>query len=134
MWFLFYRKFFLVTSFLREWSIENTDSVRSIFKKNVVGMKLVVYTNIWTVLLIKLKPLSLVTLINYINSYVPSILLIIFWYYLWAPVANLWKKTHLERYVPVPLEQSLFLPNIQPHNWFMSATAQLENLYYISRA
>ena len=24
------------------------------------------------------------------------------------PVANLWKQTHLERYVPAPLEKSLF--------------------------
>ena len=35
-------------------------------------------------------------------------ILIIFWYYLLAPVANLWRNTHLERYVPVLIEQSLF--------------------------
>ena len=51
----------------------------------------------WIVLLIKLKALALITLINYIINYVTSILLIIFWYYLFAPVANLWKQTHLER-------------------------------------
>ena len=50
----------------------------------------------------------MVTLINYITNYATSILLIIFWYYLLATVANLWKQTLLERYVPVPLEQIFF--------------------------
>ena len=58
--------------------------------------------------MIKLKALALVTLIHYITNYVASILLIISWYYLLASFANLWKQTHLERHVPVPLEQSLF--------------------------
>ena len=69
------------------------------------------FTNTWIVLLIKLQALALVTLltkINYVNEYITSILLLIFWYYLLAPVANLWKQTHLERYVPVKLEQNLF--------------------------
>ena len=39
----------------------------------------------------------------------------------------------MESYVPVPLEQSLFLPNTHPHNWFMAAAAQLENLYYYNQ-
>ena len=87
-------------------------------------------TNTWIVLLIKLKALATVTLINYITNYVTSILLIIFWYYLLAPVTNFWKQTYLERYVPKPLEQGLFLPNTYPHNAFTPATAQLENFYY----
>ena len=69
-------------------------------------------TNTWIVLLIKLQAVPLVTLLltytNYITKYITSILLLIFWYYLLAPVANFWKQTHLGRYVPVPLEQSLF--------------------------
>ena len=51
-------------------------------------------------LLIKLQALALVTLltyIHYITTYITSILLLIFLYYLLAPVANFWKQTHLER-------------------------------------
>ena len=69
------------------------------------------YTNIWIVLLMKLQALALVTLltyINYITKYITSMLLLIFWYYLLAPFANLWKQTHPERYVPVSLAWSLF--------------------------
>ena len=58
--------------------------------------------------MIKLEALALVTLIHYITNYVTTILIIISQYYLLASVANLWKQTHLERYVPVPLEQSFF--------------------------
>ena len=36
-----------------------------------------------------------------ILHYITSILLLIFWYYLLALVANFRKQTHLERYVPV---------------------------------
>ena len=53
-----------------------------------------------------------------------------FWYYLLAPFAYLWKENHLERYVPVPLEQSLLLPNAYLQNWYKPATAQLKNVYY----
>ena len=81
--------------------------------------------NILIVLLIKLKTLVLVTLINYTTNYINSILLLIFWYNLLAPVADLSKQSHLERYEPEPPEP--FLPNTHPHNWFMTATAQLEN-------
>ena len=48
------------------------------------------------------------TYTNYITKYITSILLLIFWYYLLAPVVNFWKQTHLGRYVPAALEQSLF--------------------------
>ena len=51
-------------------------------------------------LLIKLQALALVTLltyIHYITTYITSILLLIFLYYLLAPVANFWKQAHLER-------------------------------------
>ena len=65
-------------------------------------------TNKWVVLLMKPKALTLVRLINYITNYIKIIYLIIFWYYLLAPVGNHWKQTHLERNVPAPLEQSLF--------------------------
>ena len=65
-------------------------------------------TNTWIALLMKLKALALVALNNYITNYVTSILLMIFWYYLLGSVINLWKQTHLDRNVPVPLEQSLF--------------------------
>ena len=65
------------------------------------------YTNTWIALLIKLQALALFTLLTYIN-YITSISLIIFWYYFLAPVTNLWKQTHLQRYVTVSLSQSLF--------------------------
>ena len=105
---LSYGSFFLVISLLSEWSIENTHSVKSIFWKKSLAWDLWFNTNTWIVLLIKLKVLALVTLIDYITNYVTSIILIIFWYYLLDPVANLWKQSHLERYLPVPLEESLF--------------------------
>ena len=98
-----------------------------------LGIRLWFYTNTWIVLLIKLQAMALVALLtysNYITKYITSILLLIFWYYFLAPVANFWKQTHLERYVPVPLEQSLLFTNAHPHSWFMHATAQLENVYY----
>ena len=68
---------------------------------------------LWIILLIKLKASTLAILINYIANFVTSLLLIIFWYYSLAPVANFWKQTHLERYVLIPLKQSLFQ---QMHN------------------
>ena len=73
-----------------------------------LAWKLWFNTNTWIVLLMKLKVLSLITLVNYITNHVTSILLIIFCYCLLAPITNLWKRTHLDRNVPVPLEQSLF--------------------------
>ena len=81
-------------------------SVRSIFSVKLFTWYLWFCTNTWTVLLIKLQALALVTLVTYIN-YITSILLIIFWYYLLAPIANYWKRTHQERYVHLPLEQRL---------------------------
>ena len=48
------------------------------------------------------------TYINEINVHITSILLIKFWYYWLAFVANIWKQTHQERYLHMPL-----LPN--PH-------------------
>ena len=69
------------------------------------------YPNTRIVLLIKLQALALVTLLtcfNYITKYITSIFLKMLWYYLLVPVAKPWEQTHLERYVPVPLDQSLF--------------------------
>ena len=71
-------------------------------------MKLVVKYKYMNYTVDETKALALVTLITYITNYVTSISLMIFWYYLPAPVANLWKETHQERNVPVPLEQGLF--------------------------
>ena len=69
------------------------------------------YTKTWLVLSIKLQVLALVTLFTHINNmtkYITNILSIIFWYCLLAPVANVWKQTHLKRFVLVQLEQILF--------------------------
>ena len=63
------------------------------------------------------------------TNYATSILLKIFWCCLLAPVTKVWKQTHLERCGPVPHEQKPLFTNKHPHNWFMPATAQLENLY-----
>ena len=73
-----------------------------------VGMKRVAQYKYMNCTADKLKALTLATVINYITNYVTTILLIILYYYLLALVANLSKQTHLERYVLVPLEQSLF--------------------------
>ena len=108
MWFLSCRSFYLVIGLLSEWSIENTHSVRSILQIKLLAWNLWLNTNTWVVLLMKPKALTLVKLINYINNYIKIIYLTVSWYYLLAPVANHWKQTHLERNVPVPLEQSFF--------------------------
>ena len=67
------------------------------------------YKNTCNVLLTKLHALALVTLptISPVAKHITSILLI-FWCYLLAPIANFWKQTPLETYLPVPFEQSLF--------------------------
>ena len=88
-------------------------SVRSILWINSSPWDLWFYTNAWVTMLIKLQALPRVTLLtysNYIIKYITSILLLIFWHYLLAAIANFWKLlTHLKRYVPVPLEQSCLL-------------------------
>ena len=108
----------------------DTHSVRSIFWIKFLAWNFLFNANTWIVLLIRIKALALVTLINYITNYVTSTLLIKFWYYLLAPVANLWKQTHLDRYVPVPLEQSLFyqICTLIIDLWLI--LAQLKNFYY----
>ena len=108
----------------------DTHSVRSIFWIKSLAWNFLFNANTWIVLLVRIKALALVTLINYIANYVTSTLLITFWYYLLAPVANLWKKTHLDRYVPVPLEQSLFyqICTLIIDLWLL--LAQLKNFCY----
>ena len=64
------------------------------------------------------------------TNYVLSILLIIFWYYLLDPVTNLWKKNPSEEICTCATGAKSFLRNTHSHNWFMSATSQLENFYY----
>ena len=73
-------------------------------------MKLLVQYKYMNCILNKTKStgLTLVASINYLTYYVTNILLIIFWYYLLAPVEDLWKQINLERYAPVLLEQSFF--------------------------
>ena len=102
MWFLSCGSFFLVISLLSEWSIENTHSVRIIFWINLAWNFRIKLNELLKLKTIELLALALVTVINYITNYVTSILLI-FWYYLLAPVANLWAKPFLKS-----LEQSVF--------------------------
>ena len=123
-----------ITEEILNWKLQflcsDTHSVRSIFWIKFLAWNFLFNANTWIVLLIRIKALALVTLINYITNYVTSTLLIIFWYYLLAPVANLWKQTHLDRYVPVPLEQSLFyqICTLIIDLWLI--LAQLKNFYY----
>ena len=123
-----------ITEEILNWKLQflcsDTHSVRSIFWIKFLAWNFLFNANTWIVLLIRIKALALVTLINYITNYVTSTLLIKFWYYLLAPVANLWKQTHLDRYVPVPLEQSLFyqICTLIIDLWLI--LAQLKNFYY----
>ena len=123
-----------ITEEILNWKLQflcsDTHSVRSIFWIKFLAWNFLFNANTWIVLLIRIKALALVTLINYITNYVTSTLLIKFWYYLLAPVANLWKQTHLDRYVPVPLEQSLFyqICTLIIDLWLI--LAQLKNFHY----
>lgn len=100
---------------LSEWSIKSTAvfiyktpafSKKFILNK-ILSMKIVVLLKYLNSTVNKLQTLALVTLLSYINhiaKYITSILLLIFWYCLLAPVANFWTQTDLKRYIPVPLE------------------------------
>ena len=66
-------------------------------------------TNTYVLLLIKILALTLVTILTYIKYITNhSIIVIIIWYFLLAPVANIWKQTHLERPILAPIEEYHF--------------------------
>ena len=122
MWFLFYGSFFLEISLLSERSIKNTNSVGSMSQIKSLTWNLWFNTNTSMALLIKLKALTLVTLINCITNYVTSILLIIFWQYLFSSCCKPLKTNPSEETCTCAIWSKPFLPNIHPHKWFMPAT------------
>ena len=80
------------------------------WKSQLGSFQLMVLQMNWTVSneLIKILAMILVTLLTYINYIANYNIIIMFWYYLLVPFANLWKQTHLERNVLVLLEEYHF--------------------------